>query len=122
MRHRLTRLAQQDVSKILADSYRLFGERQFRKYLGIINLGIAMITDDPLRTSSKNRSDIRRGLRSFHLQLAARRQGGAAHIIFYRPSESDPSELIIVRILGDEMEPKRRVTAALRADERGKNQ
>jgi plasmid stabilization system protein ParE len=122
LRHRLTRLAQQDVSKILTDSYRLFGEHQFKKYLGIINSGIAMVTDDPLRASSKDRSDIRRGLRSFHLQLAARRQGGAAHVIFYRPSESDPSELIIVRILGDEMEPKQRVVAALRAEDGRKNQ
>lgn len=119
MRHRLTRLAQQDVSKILADSYRLFGENQFQKYLGIINTGIAMIADEPLRASSKDRSDIRRGLRSFHLQLAAKRQGGASHVIFYRLSTPVPSELIVVRILGDHMEPKRRVAAALRAEEKG---
>ena len=53
-----------------------------------------------------------------HLQLAARRQGGAGHVLYYRVDESGDgmSELVVLRILGDRMEPRRRVALALRDD------
>jgi toxin ParE1/3/4 len=116
LKHRLTRQAERDVSNILTQTYRLFGELQFTRYVEILNKGIALIVGEPFRPASKDRSDIRGGVRSFHLQLAAGRIGGAGHVIYYLPSASDRGELIVVRILGDEMEPKQRVISALRAD------
>ena len=117
MRHRLTKQAEHDVSKILTDTYRLFGELQFGRYVSLLNKGIDMIADVPFRPTSKDRGDIREGIRSFHLQLAAGRRGGASHVLYYRPPQEPGSDaVIILRILGDEMEPKRRVSAALRAD------
>ena len=53
-----------------------------------------------------------------HLQLAAKRQGGASHVLYYRTDKSSDgtSELVILRLLGDRMEPRRRVALALRDD------
>jgi toxin ParE1/3/4 len=120
LKHRLTNQAERDVSNILTQTYRLFGEHQFSRYVGILNKGVAMIADEPFRPSSKDPGDIRKGIRSFHLQLAAGRIGGPSHVIYYLPSAvSDYGELIVVRILSDEMEPKRRVVSALRADRGG---
>ena len=116
MKHRLTRQAARDVSEILTNTYRMFGEHQFARYVRVLDAGVAMIAENPFRPTSKDRADIRPGVRSLHLQLAAGRKGGASHVIYYRLSES--SLVVVARILGDEMEPKRRVAKALLEDER----
>jgi len=115
LKHRLTRQADDDIRRILSTTFRLFGERQLAGYARVIGDGIALLAEDPFRASSKDRSEIRPAVRSFHLQLVAKRQGAASHIIYYYVSmlaESE-QEVIILRVLGDEMEPKRRVASAL---------
>ena len=79
-----------------------------------------MVAEDPIRTSSHDRSELRAGIRSFHLQLAAGRQGGAAHVLYYRVMRiGGVDELVVIRVLGDEMEPRNRVARALREDRDG---
>lgn len=117
MRLRLTIAADRDIEHILAATYRLFGRNQLAIYSGVIKQGLALVAEDPNRAASQDRSDLRVGIRSFHLQLAARRQGGAAHVLFYRVMKvGEADELVIIRVLGDEMEPRKRVARALRED------
>lgn len=117
MKLRLTIAADRDIEHILAATYRLFGRNQLVVYSEIIKRGLSLVAEEPYRASSHDRSDLRAGIRSFHLQLAARRQGGAAHVLFYRVMRGvEADELVIIRVLGDEMEPRNRVARALRED------
>lgn len=118
MRTRLTKEADRDIARVLAETHRLFGENQVRRYARIITAGISMLGEDPVRASSRERNELRKGVGSFHLQLAAGRRGAASHIVYYRVLIGDPDEpqVVILRVLGDAMEPARRVASALRGN------
>jgi toxin ParE1/3/4 len=115
---RLTEHADRDIANILRDTYRLFGRNQVVRYAGIIERGIAMVAEDPSRASSRERPELKPDLRSFHLRLASERSRGAAHVLYYRINPRDRSEVVVLRVLAEEMEPKRRVAQALRDSER----
>jgi toxin ParE1/3/4 len=110
--------ADKDIHKVLTDSFRLFGLNQSQRYLEIVRIAIDSVARDPLRVSSKARDDIGPGVRSLHLQFAAKRQGGASHVLYYRvlSSELGTSELVVLRLLADRMDPNRRVRTALKSD------
>jgi toxin ParE1/3/4 len=115
---RNTALADKDILKILVDSIRLFGRLQSKRYFEIIAAGIDSISQQPDRPASKVRDDIGAGVRSLHLQFAAKRQRGASHVLYYRvlaPAGETP-ELVVLRILADRMDPARRVRTALKGD------
>jgi toxin ParE1/3/4 len=101
---------------ILKQTFRLFGPVQVRVYAGHIEHALAMIAEKPNRPGSQERSEIRPGVRSFHLQLATGRRKGAAHVLYYCMGKdfSSGDEVVILRILADEMEPKKRIALALR--------
>lgn len=116
MKVRYTRPADHDILRALSNSIRLFGPKQAERYLEIIRTGVQAIADEPKRPSSHARDELGRGVRSYHLQFAARRRSGASHIIYYWVSSpmDGECELIILRVLADRMDPARRVRAALR--------
>jgi toxin ParE1/3/4 len=116
LKFRLTREADRDISQILTETYRLFGRNQLLKYSEIIQRGISKIVENPNRASTQDRSELRAGVRSFHLQLAAGKSRGAAHILYYcvETDRTGTAELIIIRVLAEQMEPKRRVLSGLR--------
>jgi toxin ParE1/3/4 len=103
----LTREADRDITRILAATLRLFGPNQVRRYAEIIKRAMSMIEQDPDGVSSQPREDLSHGVRSLHLQLVAGRHGGAAHVVCYRIALDSESrtELIVLRVLADEMEP-----------------
>jgi hypothetical protein len=75
-----------------------------------------MIADDPSRPACIDRDDIRKGLKSFHLEFAAKRRRGAAHMLYFmemRDATGAP-EVVVLRVLREAMEPKRRLIRALR--------
>ena len=111
MKHRLSRQAERDILRILADTRDMFGPRQVDVYAGIIDRAVLMLADDPFRPSSTNRGDIRTGVRSMHLDLAADRRGAAAHKIFFttRKLRGNENELVILRVLHESMEPRQRI-------------
>jgi toxin ParE1/3/4 len=115
---RLTEHADRDIESALSDSYVMFGERQAVRYSVTISAAIELVAAEPERPASKVRPELGKGVRSLHLQFAARRQGGASHVLYYRVDASGDgmSELVVLRILGDRMEPRRRVALALRDD------
>lgn len=118
MKVRLTKEADRDIARILAETLRLFDENQVRRYAGIIDTGISMLRENAARPSSRERSEVRTGVRSFHLQFAARRRDAASRIVYYRvlARGTDDPELVILRVLADAMEPTRRIAAALRGE------
>ncbi|WP_442581578.1 type II toxin-antitoxin system RelE/ParE family toxin [Mesorhizobium sp. ASY16-5R] len=112
MRVRYTKPADKDILHALSNSIRLFGPKQAERYLAVIRAGVQAIADEPQRPASKARDELGQGMRSFHLQFAARRRGGASHVIYYRVSSTGEDELIVVRVLADRMDPTRRVKSA----------
>lgn len=108
-RHRITEAADEDIERILRESARLFGSFQQLRYEQIIETAIEMIVDDPERLGSRDRADLGTGVRSFHLELAAKRLGSAAHILIYsRSTLDDGSEgIAILRVLHEGMDPTR---------------
>ncbi|MCO5080758.1 MAG: type II toxin-antitoxin system RelE/ParE family toxin [Rhizobiaceae bacterium] len=120
MRHRFTRQADRDLLRIFRDSIKLFGAVQAHRYMDLINTALRELRSDAFRATSKARPEIRSGVRSLHLQVVARRSGGASHILYYAVESSlgDDAELVILRVLGDRMDPARRVTQALREEDR----
>jgi toxin ParE1/3/4 len=115
VRFRLTRQADQDIVDILRETLNSFGPRQLANYARIIDQGIAMVAEDPYRPSSMDRSDIRRNVRSLHLELAAGRRGGASHKLYFTTMADRDQEpvVVILRVLHERMEPKRRLLRAL---------
>lgn len=114
MRVRYTKPADKDILHALSNSIRLFGPKQSERYLAVIQAGIQAIADEPQRPASKARDEIGQGVRSFHLQFAAKRQGGASHVIYYCVSVAGENELIVLRVLADRMDPARRVRTTLK--------
>lgn len=115
MKFRLTKAADGDIATIFRDTYRLFGENQLQRYTEIVKRGIEMVAGEPFRASSHQREDLRRGVRSFHLQLAAGRHKGAAHVLYFCIDPSDEGTVVILRVLAEEMEPRKRIAQSLRA-------
>lgn len=78
-----------------------------------------MVADDPSRPASVERPDIRDGVRSFHLEHAAKRRRGASHLLYYveRVGADGEAEVVILRVLHESMEPKKRLVRVLRGQE-----
>jgi toxin ParE1/3/4 len=111
----LTEAADQDVVDMLRETARRFGPLQRARYAEIISRAVRMIADDPERPTSRRRDDLAPGVRSFHLEIAARRRGAASHVLYYlRGRLDDGSEgVIVVRILYEGMEPLRHLSRDL---------
>lgn len=105
--YRLTEIADEDIEHILKESGRLFGPVQRDRYAAILDKAIEMVLVDPERPGSRDRSDLAKGVRSFHLELAAGRLGAASHVVFYLrgPLDDGTEGIVIVRVLYDGMEP-----------------
>jgi toxin ParE1/3/4 len=120
VKYRLTKEAQADIASILRRTKKLFGPLQVSIYAKIIEGGIAMIAADPARPSIIERNDLRPGVRSLHLELVTRRRRSASHMIYFmemREADGDPT-VIVIGVLHEKMEPKRRLNQALRSLDR----
>jgi toxin ParE1/3/4 len=106
--YRLTEAAAEDVEQILIESARLFGPVQRDRYASILEKAIGMVADNPNRVGSRGRDDLSPGLRSFHLELAARRLGAASHIVFYMTTDRGDA-VIVVRVLHESMDSTRHI-------------
>ncbi|MGA3399546.1 MAG: type II toxin-antitoxin system RelE/ParE family toxin [Acetobacteraceae bacterium] len=115
MEAQLTEVADQDIVDILRETARRFGPLQRAKYADILGRGVRTVADDPERPGSRQRDDLAPGLRSLHLEIAARRRGAASHVLYYlRGRLDDGSEgVIVTRVLYDGMEPLRHLSRDL---------
>lgn len=115
MRHELTVPAERDIRNILRHTLQTFGPRQAKAYAGITGRGIDLVSDDPDRPSSSARPELNPRVRSLHLQVAAKRQGAAAHCLYYMTGRlADGSTgVVILRVVHEHMEPRHRVIGTL---------
>ena len=119
MRFRLTVGSDADIAQILKTTARLFGEKQVKEHARIIALEIERIAENPQRAASADAAWIREGVRLYHLEHAAGRRRGAAHVLFYKIAKriEEEDELVVSRVLHERMQPKRRLIHALRGEE-----
>jgi toxin ParE1/3/4 len=116
MRQELTEPAERDIRDILRNTMQMFGPQQARTYARIIEHGIELISDDPDRPGSIDRAELAPGVRLLHLEIAAKRSGGAAHCLYYIKGRlsDDTTGVIVVRVLHERMEPRHRVIRTLK--------
>jgi toxin ParE1/3/4 len=71
-----------------------------------------MVALEPERPGSHARDELGAGIRSFHIELAARRRGAASHLLYYvRALMPEEDGIVILRILHEAMEPRRHLGA-----------
>jgi toxin ParE1/3/4 len=98
--------AEIDLAQIMITSEAFWGEAASERYATLIALALEQIAEDPTQSVTRQRDDLRRGLRSFHLRhtrFAQRIVNRPAHVIYYRLLGSD--EIEVVRIMHEPMEP-----------------
>jgi toxin ParE1/3/4 len=113
-RFRLSQLARADLAQILATSIERWGAEGKRRYAAVLAAGMRKVAAEPEGPTTRDRIELSRGIRSFHLRNA--RVGDAqakvrrpAHVLYYRVVRPDLVE--IVRVLHERMEPSRHVGA-----------
>lgn len=114
-RFRLARPAEADIARILRTSEERWGSEAKRHYAAIIAAGMRKIANDPKGPTTRNRSELSAGIRSFHLrhargQVSQSKVRHPVHIFYYRIIGPDLIE--IVRVLHERMEPTRHIGRA----------
>jgi hypothetical protein len=63
-----------------------------------------------------DRSEIRPGVKSFHLELVERRRHSAPHLVYFKETQSADGtrEVAIIGLVHENMMPKRKLSRALR--------
>src|SRR3954471_11813214 len=113
-KYKYTSAADRDVKAVLAYTTSQFGVLQRRRYAELIDSAASMVGADPMRPGSVLRDDLGAGLRSFHIEFAARRRAAAAHVLYYLQSTGDHGRegVIILRVLHERMDPTRHFSPA----------
>ena len=112
-RFRLSRRAQADLADILAQSEERWGSEAKSRYEAVVAAAISKIAADPISVTTRDRGELSKGLRSFHIRHARGHSGTDAkvrhpvHVLFYRVVAPDIIE--IVRVLHERMEPSRHI-------------
>jgi toxin ParE1/3/4 len=108
-RLRISRAAQADLTSILKTSFEHWGEAGRARYAALLTAAMQRTAADPDGPTTKERTDLAPGVRSFHIRHARRGHGVAApvHVLYYRVA--DASTLEIIRVLHERMDPNRHV-------------
>jgi toxin ParE1/3/4 len=105
---RLTANAENDFEDILRWTASQFGERQARRYAGILSSAIGELAAGPVATGVKERNEIMTGLHTLHI---ARRGRNARHFVMFRVADEQSGQFIeVLRILHDGMDLARHVS------------
>jgi toxin ParE1/3/4 len=109
-RFRLARPAQVDLANILSTSADRWGPDGRKRYEAVLAAAMRQVAAEPDGPLSKQRPELRAGIRSFHLRHARVSAGVArvkqpVHVLYYRIDREGVIE--IVRVLHERMEPKR---------------
>ena len=115
MSYGLTEAAASDISGILRETTHQFGPVQRRRYAALITRAIELAAVQPDRPGSRSREDLAAGLRSLHVEIAARRRGAAVHVVYYlrEPPGDEHDAIVVVRVLHERMEPLRHLARDL---------
>jgi toxin ParE1/3/4 len=109
-RFRLARPAQTDLANILSMSVERWGAEGRQRYAAVLADAIRQVAAEPDGPLTKNRPDLRSGIRSFHVRHARRSARGArvrrpVHVLYYRVAQEGVIE--IIRVMHERMEPSR---------------
>ena len=109
-RYRLSGPARADIAAILARSEEVHGKVGRIRYRACLTAAVRRIAADPEGLSTLDRSELFRGVRSFHLRHSRdeSHEGAVArpvHVVFFRVME--PGIVEIIRVLHERMEPLR---------------
>lgn len=112
-RLRLSPSARRDLEAILRRSEEEFGVAARRRYAALLSAAFDYAVKAPQGVLTRDRSNVRPGLRSLHLRHCRSMVGGAVvldpvHVVFYRVVS--PSVVAIVRVLHERMEPSSHTT------------
>ena len=113
-RFRLSLLARADLAQILAASVERWGIGGKRRYAAVLAAAMRKVAAVPEGPTTRDRVELSRGIRSFHLRNARARDAEAkvrrpVHVLYYRVVR--PGLVEIVRVLHERMEPGRRMGA-----------
>ena len=116
-RYRLTKSARGDIGLILRTSEERHGRDARARYSALLLAAMRRVAEDPEGRSTSDRSELRPGMRSFHIRHSRGESHEApvanpVHVIFYRVVK--PGIVEIVRVLHDRMEPRRHVAVEAR--------
>ena len=114
-RVRLTREAERDLAEIARYTVATFGAEQAMRYAALIGQALDALASDPFLLASRERDELRSGVRSMHLARIARRRHAASHILYYHlPAGPDAAgDIVLLRVLHERMEPLRRLADAI---------
>jgi toxin ParE1/3/4 len=109
---RLTKSAKADIGSILRASEERYGRDARVRYSFLVLAAMQRLAAEPEGLSTSDRSDLRTGIRSFHIRHSRNESrdapvGDPVHVIFYRAVE--PGLVEIVRVLHERMEPSRHI-------------
>jgi toxin ParE1/3/4 len=111
--YRLSRLAEDDVLRILSTSEERWGPEARRRYAAIIIAAMRKVAIDPKGLTTRDRAELLTGVRSMHLRHtrvhSQERVRHPVHVLYYRVIAPDLVE--IVRVLHERMEPRRHIEA-----------
>jgi toxin ParE1/3/4 len=98
------------LATILATSAERWGTEGQQRYAAVFAAAMRQVAAEPYGPLSRKQSDLRSGVRSFHLRYARRSDEDAkvrrpVHVLYYRVAEEDVIE--IVRVLHERMDPGR---------------
>lgn len=111
---RLTRETEQDLAEIARYTVATFGVDQAMRYAALIEHAFGLLADHPKLPASRERAELRAGVRSLHLSRAAGRRHAASHVLYYRlaAGADGTQHIVILRVLHERMEPLRRLVDA----------
>ena len=111
-RFRLSRPAQMDVARISVASAERWGVEARHRYTATLAAAMCQVAADPQGRTTRDRSELMHGIRSFHLRHARVDDPGSrvrrpVHVLYYRVIW--PELIEIVRVLHERMEPARQI-------------
>jgi toxin ParE1/3/4 len=111
-RFRLSLLARADLAQILATSAERWGIEGRRRYAAVLAAGMRKVAAEPEGPATRERVELSRGIRSFHLRNASADKTQAqvrrpVQVLYYRVVRLGLVE--IVRVLHERMEPSRHI-------------
>lgn len=115
-RFRLARPAQLDLGSILATSAERWGPDGRQRYAAVLADAMRQVADQPQGPLTKNRTELRSGIWSFHVRHARRAADATkvrrpVHVLYYRVAQEGVIE--IVRVLHERMDPNRHLDEQL---------
>lgn len=108
-RYRISAQAKDDLAHILQTSLDRWGAAAMARYRTLLTAAIRMAASEPALVASRDRADLRAGIRSLHVRHARGAEAVKApvHVVYYRVVQ--PGWVEVVRVLHERMDTWRHI-------------